>query len=67
MAVEIRPGAQLDFGVPKALFPARIVRDANIRFEVSSDGRFLLSAPVEQQPLAPMNVVLNWPEILKKK
>jgi serine/threonine protein kinase len=67
MAVEIRPGAQLDFGLPKALFPAHIVRDANIHFEVSSDGRFLLPAPVEQQPLAPMNVVLNWPEILKKK
>jgi serine/threonine protein kinase/Tol biopolymer transport system component len=67
MAVEIQLGTHFKYGPPKVLFPARIFTDPNIRFEVSSDGRFLLSAPVEQQASAPMNVVLNWPEMLKKK
>lgn len=66
MAVEIKPGTHFEYGSPKALFPARIFRDSNMRFEVSSDGRFLLSAPVEQEASAPMNVELNWPAELKR-
>jgi hypothetical protein len=34
---------------------------------VSRDGRFLLPALVEQEASKPMTVVLNWPEMLKKK
>jgi Tol biopolymer transport system component len=66
MAVEIKPGAQFQFGVPKALFEIRI-STGNTSFEVSKDGRFLLPALVEQETSKPMTVVLNWPEMLKKK
>jgi Tol biopolymer transport system component len=67
MAVEIKPGEQVKWGTPKPLFEAAIGNAAS--FEVSKDGRrFLLPVPVEQaDDSAPMNVVLNWPEMLKKK
>jgi serine/threonine protein kinase len=64
MAVKIRPGAQIQFGAPKALFGVR-PRSLNTGFEVSKDGRFLLPALVEQQATSPMTVVLNWPQMLK--
>jgi Tol biopolymer transport system component len=67
MAVEITPGT-IPFANPKVLFPAHVVRDPNIRFEVSRDGHFLLPVEVEQVAAsAPMNVVLNWPQLLRKK
>jgi serine/threonine protein kinase/Tol biopolymer transport system component len=66
MAVEIKPGAQFQFGAPKALFEKRI-STLNTSFGVSRDGRFLLPALVEQEASKPMAVVLNWPEMLKKK
>jgi serine/threonine protein kinase len=66
MAVEITPGKQFQFGIPKALFPVRFSAGTG-RFEVSKDGHFLVPAAVEQDPSAPMTVVLNWPEMLKKK
>jgi serine/threonine protein kinase/Tol biopolymer transport system component len=66
MAVEIKPGEHFERGTPTPLFEAAI---GNAGFEVSNDGRrFLLPVPVEQaDDSAPMNVVLNWPEMLKKK
>ena len=66
MAVEIKPGVEFQFGVPKALFGVLIALN-NISFEVSKDGRFLLPVRVEQEAPAPMTVVLNWPELLKKR
>jgi Tol biopolymer transport system component len=68
MAVEIKPGAQFQFGVPKALFEVRIAPQAsNTSLAVSKDGRFLLPVLVDQEESIPMTVVLNWPEMLKKK
>jgi Tol biopolymer transport system component len=66
MAVEIKPGEQFVWGTPKPLFEAAIGNPTH--FEVSKDGRrFLLPVPVEQADSGLMNVVLNWPEMLKKK
>jgi Tol biopolymer transport system component len=70
MAVGIKPSApatqQSPFGVPKVLF--EIPKAANDNgFELSKDGRFLLPAMVEQQTSTPMTVVLNWPDLLKRK
>lgn len=65
MAVEIKPGPQFQAGVPRALFEARLSRRNN-SFEVSKDGRFLLPLLTEQNSSAPMTVVINWPELLKK-
>jgi hypothetical protein len=55
------------FGVPKPLFEVRIAANSYPDFAVSQDGRFLLPALVEQEAPTPMTVVLNWPELLKKK
>jgi serine/threonine protein kinase len=68
VAVEIKPpkGNQFQFGTPKALFTAR-VGGPNSRFEVSTDGRFLVRALVDNEASPPITVVLNWPEMLKKK
>jgi Tol biopolymer transport system component len=67
MAVEIRPGKQFQFGLPKPLFAVHLSTNTP-RIEVSQDGRFLLPALVEQQDTSMlMRVVLNWPEMLKKK
>jgi Tol biopolymer transport system component len=66
MTVAVKAGPQIQFGVPKALFKVRIATNS-LSFEVSKDGRFLLPALVEQETPTPMTVVLNWPEMLKKK
>ena len=66
MAVGIKSGANLganlDVGVPKALF------DAPGWFDVTADGqRFIVVMPVEQaQARSPITVVLNWQAGLKK-
>jgi Tol biopolymer transport system component len=67
MAVDIKAGTRFQFGVPKALFDDAIVPGNLISFDVSKDGRFLLPALVEPKVATPMTVVLNWPELLKKK
>jgi Tol biopolymer transport system component len=67
MAVEVTPGKQFPFGTPKALFPVRFSRATTVRFEVNKDGNFLVRALLEQPVSAPITVVLNWPETLKKK
>jgi len=53
--------------VPRKLFEARTSVNGGSRFDVSSDGRFLLAMPAGQPESVPMTVVLNWPEMLKKK
>jgi Tol biopolymer transport system component len=65
MAAAVKPGAGFRFDTPKPLFAVRLVV-ANVSFDVTKDGRFLVPAQAEQSA-EPMTVVLNWPEILKKK
>jgi Tol biopolymer transport system component len=67
MTVTIKPGAQFQFDPPKAVFPVNLSIVPNASFEVSKDGHFLLPALAEQSASSPMTVVLNWPELLKKK
>jgi hypothetical protein len=52
--------------MPRALFDVRISTNGNTAFDVTKDGRFLVSTLVELEASAPMTVVLNWPETLKK-
>jgi serine/threonine protein kinase len=66
MTVAWNLGGRPPFGVSRALFPVRFATN-NQRFEVNKDGRFLVNALVEQEAAAGMTVVLNWPELLKKK
>jgi len=65
MAVEIKPGAQFQPGVPQALFDMRL-GTSNPSYDVGADGRFLVATPVEQAATVPMTVVLNWQAGLKK-
>jgi len=65
MAVEIKPGAQFQAGVPKPLFDVQL-GPSSPNFAVSADGRFLIATPVEQGAAVPMTVVLNWQAALKK-
>jgi Tol biopolymer transport system component len=65
MVVDIKPGTRFEFGVPKALFEARI-QSNNVSMDVSREGRFLLPALVEPESSTPMTVVVNWPALLTK-
>jgi len=65
MAVDIKPGAQFQPGVPQPLFDVRLGTQ-NPSYDVSADGRFLIATPVEQSTAVPMTVVLNWQAGLKK-
>ncbi len=68
MAVEIRPGADFQAGVPQALFAIRI-RPGNPRnkYAPAPDGqRFLIAAPLGRDSMSPTTIVLNWPAGLGK-
>ncbi len=68
MAVEIRPGADFQAGVPQALFAIRI-RPGGPRnkYVPSSDGqRFMIAAPLGRDAMSPTTIVLNWPAGLGK-
>ncbi len=64
MAVEIRGGANFDFGMPKPLFDVRM--GATAWFDVSKDGKFLIPSEVEAASTVPMTVVVNWQAGLKR-
>ena len=64
MAVEIKPGATFQAGVPKPLFDVRML-GGNTNFEVSKDGHFLIPSLLDQSAV-PMTVVLNWTAMLTK-
>jgi len=58
-------------GVPKALFEAPIFAGGDILsghdWDVASDGnRFLIAADPAERAAAPITVVLNWMEALRK-
>jgi Tol biopolymer transport system component len=66
MAVAVARGAQVPFSIPNELFEPHFPTFP-MSFEVSQDGQFLLPAVVESRGATPLTVVLNWPELLKKK
>ncbi len=71
MAVEIATEPSFSAGNPKMLFEGSYVRTSLTfpDFDVSPDGqRFLMLKPITQQQAAPtqIDVVLNWPEELKR-
>jgi Tol biopolymer transport system component len=68
MAVEIeeRNGAIVP-GRPHVLFETRLTSVARNRWVVTPDGkRFLVVVPREQKPASSLNVVFNWPSLLRK-
>jgi eukaryotic-like serine/threonine-protein kinase len=58
-----RDGADLEFDPPRELFRVPGI----VNFDVARDGdRFLVGAHLEEASTAPMTVVLNWREALKR-
>jgi len=66
MAVSVETGAAFSAGVPRALFDARIqAGQRRNSFLVSRDGqKFLLLSPMGKDRIAPITVVLHWPETI---
>jgi len=66
MAVELRPGAKFEAGLPKPLFDSHIGPSVNNWFDVSKDGRFLIPVQIEQSANASMTVVVSGTAAPKK-
>lgn len=67
MAVDVKAGATIETGVPKALFQTPLaVRPVDDQYCVTADGRrFLIGEPVGDAA-KPITVVLNWTAGLKR-
>jgi len=68
MAVDIaeKNGAIVP-GIPHALFEVRLNAAGRNRWVVSADGKtFLAIVPDEQEPANTLNVIVNWPSLLRK-
>ena len=52
------------FQTPLSVAPASPTRDR--RYDVASDGRFLIVTPGERGAFAPFTIVVNWPKALEK-
>ncbi len=69
MATPVTTGTQFSGGTPQALFDIPMGSGAGIvaRYGVSRDGqRFLMNVPDPASERAPIELVLNWPALLKK-
>ncbi len=70
MAVDVRPGATLDVGVPRLLFRTRFTGGpyAGYRWAPSRDGqRFLINVPSDAASESRLVVVTNWAAELGRK
>jgi hypothetical protein len=67
MATAVQLGATFTAGTPRPLFDTQLSRvPLRQTYEVSADGQqFLLQVPAER-PGSSINVVLNWPALLKR-
>jgi serine/threonine protein kinase len=70
IAVEIRAGASVEPGIPKALFkvPLNTFETENaINYAVTRDGqKFVVLTDSRSQSTEPMTAILNWTSLLKK-
>jgi Tol biopolymer transport system component len=60
----VRTGTGLTIGRPVPLFGSRAFRDG-AEYQVSADGRFLLSVPRSDQPDISIAVIVNWTATMK--
>jgi Tol biopolymer transport system component len=66
IAVPVLAGARFETGPPKALFDSRIAGGFNDRFDVSTDGRFLIPIQAERSGPPPITVIFNWTAAINK-
>ena len=65
-------GASLEFATPAPLFQVPIIGGGAYiggqarNYDVAPDGRFLVKAAVGDQTTIPIEVIINWPAVLKK-
>jgi hypothetical protein len=65
--IEVRNGA-IVAGIPHPLFQTRLPARGRNGWVVTRDGKkFLAIVPVEQKPATTLNVILNWPSLLRKQ
>ncbi len=61
MAVDVKLGATLEVGVPKALFDPRCKKGPGREYDVSPDGRrFLVDQILGEETPAPITLIQNW-------
>jgi hypothetical protein len=67
MAVDLKLGADtVESSAPRELFPLSLRSAAGATYQVSQDGkRFMVLANAETVS-QPLNVIVNWPALLKK-
>jgi eukaryotic-like serine/threonine-protein kinase len=68
MAVEVHAGADLQAGVPQALFSIRVRPGVpRNKYTPSPDGqRFVFASPLGRDAMSPTTIVLNWPQGMGK-
>jgi hypothetical protein len=68
MAVSMKVGTDsMEPSTPRELFSLRAVDVGLSPYEVAADGRrFLVRATPQRQSAQPLNVIVNWPALLKK-
>jgi hypothetical protein len=65
--IEARNGA-IVAGIPHPLFQTRLPTRGRNSWVVTRDGKkFLAVVPVEQKPATTLNVILNWPSLLRRQ
>jgi len=65
--IEAKNGA-IAAGIPHPLFETRLITGGRSRWAVTRDGKkFLAIVPVEQKPATTLNVILNWPSLLRRQ
>ena len=65
--IEARNGA-IVAGIPHPLFETRLPARGRNSWVVTRDGkRFLAIVPIEQKPANTLNVILNWPSLLRRQ
>jgi Tol biopolymer transport system component/tRNA A-37 threonylcarbamoyl transferase component Bud32 len=66
MAVEIKTAPKFEAGIPKALFPSRVlalqsIATGSFRYAPTPDGKRFLTITAEQEAVdTPLTVILNW-------
>ena len=68
MSVTVTPDEDsLEFGTPTALFQSNVIDAYDMTYDVTGDGqRFMMCTVKEKAPPIPLQIVANWPSLLKK-
>ncbi len=68
VAVQVKSGSGGSFeaGAAKVLFNPRTGPVRTDTYDVTKDGRFLIPRVVQQSVGGPINVVVNWPALLRE-